>query len=57
MWAYVVRDLWKSIVKEFVVLISTRVAQVCPGWLYFEFFLQLNFQFVPKRRRRRRKRL
>ena len=32
---------------EHYFLISTRVALVLSGWLYFGFFLQLNFQFAP----------
>ena len=30
-------------------LISTWVALFWLGWLYYGFFLQLNFQFVPKK--------
>ena len=36
--------------SEHYFLISIRTALVQPGWLYFRFFLQLNFQFVQKRK-------
>ena len=31
------------------ILIFTLAALFRPGWLYFRFFLQLNFQLVPKK--------
>ena len=37
---------------EHYFLISTHVALVQPGWLYFGFFLQWVFQFVPKKKKR-----
>ena len=49
MWQKLDRLLWKGIeIQVLDFLISTPVVLFQPGWLYFELFLQLNFQLMLK---------